>query len=292
LGFYKYISLCNVSNLAITISDFCKSYDIKGSILLAEEGINASISGTPKSIQSFKKFITSLAPFKDLFFKDEETFEHPFKKMKVKVKNEIVAFKHKVNLEKTGEHITPQQLSELYDESGKLKGNAVILDARNDYEYRIGRFKEAIHLNIKVFRDFKNQIDKISQYADKKVVMYCTGGVRCEKASAFLIEKGFKDVSQLNQGIIQFGKEITNNIWEGKCFVFDKRMASPVNNDGAIISQCFVCGKKCDFLRNCKNVACNRFYISCLECEEKFHKCCSKKCKETFSFPSHLISAI
>jgi len=282
LGFYKYVEVKNVESLSQDLKSLCVSLQMKGSILLAEEGINASISGTQDAILKFKKFITNIPEFKDLFFKEESTFEHPFKKMKVKVKDEIVAFKHDVNLENAGEHISPQELSELY-EDGKLKENVVVLDARNDYEYEIGKFKDAIHLDINVFRDFQDNLDKLSQYAEKKVVMYCTGGVRCEKASAFLKEKGFKDVSQLNQGIIQFGKEMPKGIWEGKCFVFDKRMVSPMNNEGNVISKCFICKKDCDFQRNCKNLDCNRFYVSCTSCEEKLHKCCSEKCKKVYS---------
>lgn len=281
LGFYKYVKLRDVEKLKTDLKELCDNLNMRGSILLAEEGINASVSGSKESIGEFKNYLGKMSEFSDLFFKEEGTFEHPFKKMKVKVKDEIVAFKCDVDLAKTGRHISADELAELY-EGGKLKENVVVLDARNDYEYQVGRFKDAIHLDINVFRDFKDKVEKLKSEKDKKIVMYCTGGIRCEKASAYLKTQGFGDVSQLNQGIIQFGKESKKGIWEGKCFVFDKRMVSGMNNEGEPISECLTCNKKCDFQRNCKNVKCNLFYVSCLDCESELHGCCSKECKKVF----------
>lgn len=281
LGFYKYVEIKDAQILGENLKSLCSDLGIKGNILLANEGINASISGTKDSIAKIKAHLTKIPKFRDLFFKEESTFEHPFKKMKVKIKSEIVAFKHEVDLKDAGTHISPKQLSDLY-ENGKLKPDVLILDARNDYEYEIGRFKEAIHLNINVFREFKNKIKELKKEKEKKVVMYCTGGVRCEKASAYLKNQGFKDVSQLNQGIINFSKDSPSDIWEGKCFVFDKRMVSPMNNEGETISQCLTCKNNSDFQRNCKNVDCNLFYVSCLDCESDLHGCCSEECKAGF----------
>jgi len=281
LGFYKYVEIKDVEELRAKLEITCKKLKIKGNILLANEGINASISGTPSSISQIKKYLSRIPQFKDLFFKEEKTFEHPFKKMKVKMKKEIVAFKFPVNLKDSGKHISPHELADLYKE-GKLKKNVVILDTRNDYEYRIGKFKEAIHLKLNVFREFQNKLNELKQHKEKKIVMYCTGGVRCEKASAYLKTQGFSDVSQLNQGIINFGKDLQSDIWEGKCFVFDKRMFSPMNSKGKTISQCLICDKNSDLQRNCKNVNCNLFYVSCLSCEDNLHGCCSEKCKAIF----------
>jgi len=281
LGFYKYVRIENVEKLKLGLQSTCKKLNLKGSILLAKEGINASISGSPSEISKIKSHLLTIPQFKDLFFKEEETFEHPFKKMKVKVKEEIVAFNHPINHKNAGKHISPQELSNLY-QNGKLKENVIILDARNDYEYRIGKFKSAIHLNLNVFREFQNNLQELKKHKNKKVVMYCTGGVRCEKASAYLKSEGFNDVSQLNQGIIQFGKQSQSDIWEGKCFVFDKRMFSPMNSKGETISQCLICNSNSDLQRNCKNVNCNLFYVSCLNCEDKLHGCCSEGCKMIF----------
>ena len=205
--------------------------------------------------------------------------EHPFKKMMIKVKKEIVRFDCRVDLKNSGQHLSPEEFVDLYDSSGNLKDNIVLLDTRNDYEFEVGRFKGATHVNLKTFREFTEKLD-INKIKDKKVVMYCTGGVRCEKATAFVKEQGVKDVYQLNQGIIQFGIEFPESVWEGKCFVFDKRMHSPMNSDGEVVSNCFICGKVCDFLRNCKNEKCDRFHISCIECQEYMNKCCSVECRK------------
>lgn len=277
LGFYKYLDVEDVEALALRIREFCSARDFKGSVLLGEEGVNASVSGNREEIDELKEFL--LVEFGDLFFKEEGCGEHPFKKMKVKIKNEIVHFGESVNLANSGEHISSDEFLELYDSSGELKENVVVLDARNDYEFRVGHFKGAMELGIKRFREFPSKVDKLKGLEDKKIVMFCTGGIRCEKASAYLREKGFSDVLQLNQGIIQFGLEKPETVWEGKCFVFDKRMVSDVNQSGTV-SSCYICGKACDFLRNCRNVECNRFYVSCDDCVAEYKKCCGKECKE------------
>ena len=171
LGFYKYVNIENVDVFRDELHFKCSELKLKGNILLAREGINASISGTLKDISQIRKYLKKIKGFEDLFFKEEKTFEHPFRKMKVKLKKEIVAFKHKVNLKDSGKHISPQELSDLYEE-GKLKENVVILDARNDYEYKIGKFKEAIHLNLNVFREFKNNLNELKHQKEKKIIRY------------------------------------------------------------------------------------------------------------------------
>lgn len=282
LNFYKYVNIENAKDLAEILRKFCKSESIRGSILLSHEGINASVSGSRSKIDAFKKFLLKDAKFGEIFFKEDKIFEHPFEKIKVKVKKEIVSFNFPVELKNVGRHISAEEFSDLYDSEKNLKENVVVLDARNNYEYEVGRFKDAIHLDLDFFREFPKKISQIENKKNKKIVMYCTGGIRCEKASAYLKSNGFADVSQLNQGIIQFCKESSDSIWEGKCFVFDKRMVSDINSGETPISFCKTCKKECDFQRNCRNVDCDLLYISCLNCEKKLSGCCNEECMKKF----------
>jgi len=285
LGFYKYAEVKDPEKLAEELRQFCNSNFYLGTILVSHEGLNGSVSAEKSDVEALKKFLTSIPNFSDLFFKEEETDNgHPFKKMKIKVKDEIVRFDCAVDLKNTGEHISPDEFLDLYDDEGNLKENVVLLDARNDYEFEIGHFKGATHLNLQTFREFSEKVN-LEELKNKKVVMYCTGGVRCEKASAFVKERGIKDVSQLNQGIIHFGQVHPQSVWDGKCFVFDKRMTSPINTEGQAVSKCYTCGLSSDNLRNCKNLACNLFYVSCTDCEKKYDKCCSVECQQKIKIP-------
>jgi UPF0176 protein len=138
-------------------------------------------------------------------------------------------------------------------------------------------------LNIKNFRDFPQALNKIEDLKDKKIVTYCTGGIRCEKAATYMKEKGFKNVYQLKDGILTFGKKYPNTFWEGKCFVFDKRLVAPINNkdhEKDTITECETCGIPCDLYKNCRNNDCDRLVISCLDCQQEYIGCCSEECKK------------
>jgi UPF0176 protein len=283
LGFYKYVEIDDPENLKENLNDFCESRDFKGNFLLAKEGINASVSASEEHINELKDYLLSIPLLEGLFFKEEVTGSgHPFKKLKIKVKKEIVGFKRKIDLNQVGNHITSEELLDIYDNDGNLKDNVILLDVRNDYEFKVGRFKGAQQLGLNHFREFTAKSINLLKQKEKKIIMYCTGGVRCEKASAYLKQIGIKDVSQLNQGIINFGKDFPDSVWEGKCFVFDRRMVSPINQTKRPISECLICNEKCDFQRNCRNVNCNKFYVSCLDCEKTLSKCCSNKCAEIY----------
>lgn len=286
LGFYKYANIKDPKAVAKSLREFCNPKSYLGTILVSQEGLNGSVSANTLNTVALRKFLQAIPGFSELFFKEEETYEeHPFKKIKIKIKDEIVRFDFNVDLKNTGTHISPDEFLELYDDNGELKKDVVILDIRNDFEYKVGRFKGATHVNLQTFREFTKKVD-LKKLKNKKVVMYCTGGVRCEKASAFVKEQGIKDVSQLSQGIIQFGKIHQQSVWEGKCFVFDKRMVSSMNSESETVSICHLCNSLCDFLRNCRNVKCNLFYVSCLDCEKTYNKCCSIECQKIVDKPN------
>ena len=279
LLFYKFVPLKDLEALQKKHLRYMKELDVKGRILLAEEGINGSVSGTKKQIEEYKNWLKKDNKFNDVNFKEEIGLEHPFRRTQVVIRDEIVAIGKKINMNKKADYISPKELKELYDK----KEEFVILDARNYYEYKVGKFKNAIHLDIKTFREFPEALGKIENLKDKKIITYCTGGIRCEKASAVMKEAGFKKVYQLKDGILTFGKEYPNSYWEGKCFVFDKRLISDMNNSNEkTITKCETCDELSDLYRNCRNVHCDKLYIQCKPCQENFNGCCSKKCFEVF----------
>jgi UPF0176 protein len=274
LLFYKYVKIDNPKMFARKHLAICKKIGLLGRILVAKEGINGSVSGTEEQINEYKDQMSKNALFKDIIFKEDLGLENPFKKMNIKVKNELVRFEQNVNLSNTGKHISPEEFLDLYNK----KEDVIILDARNDYESKVGKFKNAITPSIKTFKEFPKVAELLKDQKDKKIVMYCTGGIRCEKASAYLIEKGFKNVSQLDGGILTFGKKFPDSVWEGKCFVFDKRMVSSINTNDSCLSKCQHCNKNCDLYRNCRNKTCDKLFSICKNCEDAMQGCCSEDC--------------
>ncbi|MDO8467606.1 MAG: rhodanese-related sulfurtransferase [Nanoarchaeota archaeon] len=285
LLFYKFVNLGSMEKLEEfrrTHLEECERIGLKGRILIAEEGINGSVSGTKGQIEKYKILMHSKLAFSDLWFKGDVGTASPFTKMTILVRDEIVALKKKVDLGNTGNYLSPEEILELYDSDGHLKENIIFMDARNDYEHKIGKFKDSIQVNTKTFREFPEKakgLEKIKGIKDKKIVMYCTGGIRCEKASVVLKEAGFKDVNQIHGGIINFVQKYPDTFWEGKLFVFDKRMVADVNNENKKpITECEVCSVSCDLYKNCRNPECDRFVVLCLDCQFKLHGCCSQEC--------------
>lgn len=280
LLFYKFQEIEDPNYFARKQRRFCNQLGVFGKVLVAKEGINGSISGSKEQVEKYKKFLHSFKGFEDVSFKEELAIEHPFTKMHVKIKKEIIRIDRKIDLKNKGKYISPSQFLELYKKNEDL----IVLDARNDYEYKIGRFKNAINPCIKSFREFPKFVQKFEKETDKnkKIVMYCTGGIRCEKASSYMIKNGFKNIHQLEGGIINFCQKYPNTIWEGNCFVFDKRLMTDINQNNKTITCCENCGLISDLYRNCKNVYCDRLVIMCVKCQEKLHGCCSIKCKNVF----------
>ncbi len=273
ISFYKYVHIQQPEALSESIRSFCREKGIFGRILIAQEGINAAVSGEVVAIEKLKDFVLSQALFEGVLFKDQETDQQTYHKLVVRVKLEIVAFGYPVDMKNRAEHVSPEQLKAWLDN----KEDIVLLDARNNYEFKVGKFKGAQVLPIETFREFPKQIAKLKDKKDKKIVMYCTGGVRCEKSSAFLKEEGFKDVYQLEGGIINFINKFPNTYFEGGCFVFDDRIVSHVTEDTPI-SECEHCGEECEDYINCHNLDCDNLVISCEKCRVMYNKTCSQEC--------------
>lgn len=283
LLFYKYVDVENPEIFKEKHLKECERIGLKGRILIAQEGINGSVAGTLEQTEYYKNLLMEDERFRDIMFKEDIGREIPFKKMQIKIKERIVGLKEEVDLRNTGNRLSPEEFLKLYDENGKLKENVVVVDGRNGYEAKVGRFKGAICPDIEEFNQFPKVVELLKGKEDKKIVMYCTGGIRCEKASAYLKEKGFKDVNQLHGGILTFGKKYPDTVWEGKCMVFDKRLFSRINSlDKDEKMFCEHCSKGCEFYKECRYPECNKFCFICFDCDSKWAGCCSERCFEEY----------
>lgn len=257
---------------------FCLENNLLGRIIIAEEGINGTVSGLKENCEKYMEHLKADARFKDIDFKIDENEKHAFQKLYVRVKPEIVhsSMKEINPREKTGKHLSPAEFKKL-----KNAKDVIILDVRSNYEHEIGKFKGAITLDIENFRDFPSKIQEIEEHKGKKVITYCTGGIKCEKASAYLLEQGFKDVYQLHGGIIKYGIEEGGEDFEGKCYVFDNRIVTDVNKvNPKIISLCYICKEASDRMVNCSNYSCNAHVPMCEKCGWEMEGACSTSCKE------------
>jgi UPF0176 protein len=276
--FYKFTEIADPEGFAEAQREFCRKEGLRGKLLVAREGINGSFAGTPERMERYKNFLTSINGFSDVNFKEETASFLPFRKLIVRVKNEIIRLEKEVDMRRRGKYITPEELIALY-ESGE---DFIILDTRNAYESEVGRFRNAVTPDIDSFREFPEALEKLSDRKDSKIVTYCTGGIRCEKATAYMISRGFTDVYQLKDGIINFCQKYPDTVWEGKCFVFDDRLVSDVEAEGDVISRCIICGESCDRYQNCRNTACDDLVILCPGCSEENEGCCSPECLEEY----------
>ena len=278
LLFYKYVSVKDSEGFVQEHLQFCKDLKVQGRILVGKEGINGSLSGTEKQINTYMKELRKYPEFSDITFKVGSSKDHIFQKMHVRTRDEICVLNLKKDVDpskETGTYIAPEEFKKLMESNEDF----VIIDARNDYEWKVGKFKNAVTLDIEYFRDFPEKIKEIEKYKDKKVVTYCTGGIRCEKASALLKREGFKNVYQLEGGILNYSAQTDGSYFEGKCFMFDDRLVVPINKkEKKIISQCFHCKQPSDRFMNCPNIECNKLYICCEACDKKHQGFCCEEC--------------
>ncbi|MGV3509368.1 MAG: rhodanese-related sulfurtransferase [Sphingobacteriaceae bacterium] len=281
LLYYCYTTIDNGEQFAADHLKFCKSLDLVGRIIVADEGLNGTVSGTVESCKAYMDSIYNDPRFASTEFKIDEVEEPSFIKMHCRYKSEIVhSGLRDPNIidpkKKTGIHLEPKEFLEMKD-----RDDVVILDVRSNYEHSLGRFKNAVTLDIENFRDFPAKINELAKFKDKKILTYCTGGIKCEKASALLLHEGFKDVYQLHGGIIKYGKEADGKDFEGQCYVFDNRVAVDVNKvNPKVISTCYNCGTTTAKMINCANPECNEHFTQCDDCGWKLDGCCCETCKE------------
>ncbi len=288
LSFYQYAKIGNPNLFRNHLFIAWDELEVLGRIYVANEGINAQLSIPAKNFLAFKKFLDGIYFLKDcrLNIAVEQDLKS-FLKLKVKVRHKIVADglnDDTFDVTNKGVHVNAEKFNELIEDP-----NAILVDMRNHYESEIGHFKNAITPDVDTFRDSLDIIeeDLKEHKEDKKLVMYCTGGIRCEKASAYYRHKGFKNVYQLEGGIIEYTRQVKDqgleNKFLGKNFVFDHRRSERISND--VISNCHQCGAPCDTHINCANEACHLLFIQCDACAEKMEHTCSDECREVIQLP-------
>lgn len=283
LLFYKYVHIDNYENYAKLHLKFCQSLGIKGRILIAEEGINGTLSGTKDQTDTYIYSMKMDPRFNNMDFKVDIVNDHAFKKLYVRPKKEIVTLNLEHDIDPN--EITGKYLKPIDFYNAMKTQDVVIIDARNDYEYDLGHFKNAIRPDVRNFKEFSGWVKKNSgKLKDRKVLTYCTGGIRCEKFSGLLLKEGFKDVSQLKGGIINYSKdkETRGSMFEGKCYVFDERISVEVNfaEGYTLVGKCYHCGKPHDRYVNCAHLSCHFQFICCEDCEIKYKRSCSKECED------------
>lgn len=281
LSFYQYAQIGNPTlfrdHLFLTLNPL----EVLGRIYVANEGINAQLSVPAEKFQNFKHNIDDISFLKNVRLNIAvEQNNKSFLKLTIKVRDKIVADglnDDSFDVTDKGKHLSAKEFNELLEDP-----KTICVDIRNHYESEIGYFKGAITPDVDTFRESLSLIEnQLSNYkTNKQIVMYCTGGIRCEKASAYLKHKGFKNVFQLEGGIIEYSRQVKElriqNLFRGKNFVFDERKGERISDD--IISNCHQCGKVSDLHVNCANESCHLLFIQCNACKLKMKNCCSKEC--------------
>jgi UPF0176 protein len=283
LLYYKFVKIDDPETFAKEHLKFCKSLGLKGRILVAEEGLNGTVSGTVEETQAYIDALHSDERFSDMVFKIDETEKISFKKMYVRHRDSIITLLPEDDVNPNdivGTYLKPEEWYEMLQ-----RDDVIIVDGRNGYEYDIGHFRGAIKAEVDNFKQFPEWIENnLSDKKDKKILTYCTGGIRCEKLTGVFLNQGFREVYHLEGGIVTYGKDpkVQGKLFDGKCYVFDERISVPINqtDESVIISTCKHCGELSDRYINCTNDDCHHQHICCEECERKYGGFCSQECSD------------
>lgn len=282
LAYYRFVTLENPQDLIKKHKLFFKDRDVSGRIYISEQGINGQMSGKEPDATAYQEWLKSDPHFASLTFKIHESQENIFPRMTVKYRKQLVALDEEVDITQTGTYISPKQWRETLESDEKY----LLIDVRNHYETEIGHFENAVCPPLEQFREFPSYVDKLKESVDPetKVLMCCTGGIRCELFSALMKKKGFKNVQQLEGGIINYGLQEGSKHWKGKLFVFDDRMAIAMGEEKPeAISTCRHCSSLADMHYNCSNMECNELFLCCPTCHEKYRATCSEACSQSSS---------
>jgi UPF0176 protein len=288
VSFYKYHQIADPESFRNELYKLLDQILVCGRIYVAKEGINAQISVPTERFTDFKNELFSI-PFLTGIRLNTAVDDNgkSFFKLKILVRNKIVADglnDYSFDVTNSGVHVNANEFNQLADNP-----DTIIVDMRNHYESEVGRFKNAICPDVDTFREELSVVNEILENKkDKNLLMYCTGGIRCEKASAWFKHVGFKNVFQLDGGIIEYAKQVKDqnleNKFVGKNFVFDERLGERISDD--VISKCHQCGKPCDNHTNCKNDGCHLLFIQCDECAGKYAACCTRECAQIIALPT------
>lgn len=281
IAFYRFVTIDSPHEEVLRHKVFCKERDILGRIYISEQGINGQMSAEEHDAHAYMAWMHQSPFFHDVFFKIDPYHEHAFPKLTIKYRKQLVALDAEADLELSGEHVSPERWKEMLENDHER----VLLDVRNDYEWKVGRFEGAEVPPCNTFREFQQYADELKAKVDPQktpVMMYCTGGIRCEIYSSFLKERGFEKVYQLDGGVINYGHQQGSKHWLGKLFVFDDRLTVPVSQEETpVIGTCYHCNAKTESYYNCANMDCNTLFLCCPECLPKFSGCCKEDCKHS-----------
>ncbi len=287
ISFYKYYWIRNPQLFRNHLYLLLNDLEVLGRIYVANEGINAQISVPEENYSLFQSSLDEIEFLQGIRLNAAvEDNGKSFFKLKIKVRPKILSDglqDDTFNVTNIGKHLNAKEFNELTEND-----NTLIVDMRNHYESEVGRFRDAICPDADTFREALSLTeDELASHRDKHIIMYCTGGIRCEKASAYFKHIGYKHVYQLEGGIIKYARDAhklgIENKFIGKNFVFDERLGERISED--IIAKCHQCGKPCDTHTNCKNVGCNLLFIQCETCAEENERCCSRECLEILHLP-------
>lgn len=278
ISFYQFVSIQEPEREVSIHKAFCGNHDIKARIYISEQGINAQLSAINEDAEVYLSWLKSHPVFSQATLKIDDYHEHVFPRLIIKYR-ELVAFDCNYDPVNTGEHVSPERWKEMLENTQER----VLIDVRNDYEWNVGKFQGATTPQCNTFREFREYAEQLQKQINPEttpVMMYCTGGIRCEAYSAYLKEKGFKKVYQLEGGIINYGKRVGNKHWLGKLFVFDDRLTTPISNEETeTIGICRHCGSPSESYYNCANMDCNELFLCCPQCLEIYLGCCLESCK-------------
>jgi UPF0176 protein len=287
ISFYQYFTIVDPQVFRDEMYRTFNALKVFGRIYIAKEGINAQISVPSHYMDPFKDYLYSFKPLKGVRLNIAVNDDgKSFWVLRIKVREKIVADgidDPNFSMENKGKYVNAQEMNKLLDSD-----ETIVIDMRNHYEYEVGHFEKAIEIPSDTFREqLPMAAEMMKENKDKNIIMYCTGGIRCEKASAYMLHQGFKNVFHLEGGIINYANKIKEagmeSKFKGKNFVFDERLGEKITDD--VIAKCHQCGKPADTHTNCKNDACHLLFIQCPECAEKFAGCCTQECTDVVHLP-------
>lgn len=272
--YYKFVPVTDPEMTMRWQRELCARLGLKGRIIISKHGINGTLGGHLKSLRQYKSEMNKSVVFKGITYKWSEGSDNDFPRLSIKVRPELVAFGQpdeiivdENGVKNGGKHLKPAGLHKLIEE----RDDVVFFDGRNAYEAKIGKFKNAVVPDTKTTHDFIKELesDKYDDIKDKPVVTYCTGGIRCEVLSTLMKNRGFKDVYQMDGGIVKYGEKYGDDgLWEGALHIFDNRMVHRFSEDSKDIGKCVHCSGKTSNYENCSNVACNRLVLICEDCDQ------------------------
>ncbi len=286
VSFYCYFHIEDPQQFRNSLYESLHQLNVFGRIYLATEGINAQVNVPVLQFDAFRDYLYSIEPLKDVLLNQAVDDGKSFFVLDIKVRNKIVADgidDPGFDVTRKGEYLNAEEMNTKMEQPG-----TVVIDMRNHYEYEVGHFVNAVEIPSDTFREqLPNAVEIMKDQKDSQIILYCTGGIRCEKASAYLLHNGFKNVFHLKGGIVNYARQVREEGLQskfiGKNFVFDQRLGERITDD--IIAKCHQCERPADTHTNCKNESCHLLFIQCEECERKYEGCCSQQCLDVIRLP-------